>query len=503
MPSDRRLHPASILFVLWSQLRQLAVPFLLLLVSAGSAGLNWQAWTTLLIIPYTLIAIFRYASFQYRYEPDEIVIRTGFLFKNERHVPYTRIQNVDAVQNVVHRLLGVVDVRLETGGGQQPEARLSVLPLPALEEMRQKVLEERARAGVGAPVEAAAAPSEEVLLHLSTSELAIGGLIENRGFVIIAAALGLLWEFGQVDGALDNLFGEGRSGRGLIRDAVRAMFSGGAIAPGRIALAFGAFLLLLAFIRVLSMVWALIRLYDFKLTRDGEALHSTFGSFTRVTATIPLRRIQTLTIREGPLHRLLNRASVRVETAGGDAKTQGSTRQREWLAPIIAKDKLPEFLTAVLPGVDLAAVDWRSAAPAAYRRAVRIGLIFAMPISLVLIWFLRQWSLLFLPIPLLWATVGSRKFVQYLRWGLSDQAVAFHSGWIWRATTVARFSKIQTVALRETPFDRSWTMASVRIDTAGASEASHRVDIPFLSRDAADELFNRLATKAEQTEFRW
>jgi membrane protein YdbS with pleckstrin-like domain len=46
-------------------------------------------------------------------------------------------------------------------------------------------------------------------------------------------------------------------------------------------------------------------------------------------------------------------------------------------------------------------------------------------------------------------------------------------------------------------------MASVRIDTAGASEASHRVDIPFLRRDAADELLSSLAAKAEQTEFRW
>ena len=501
MPSDRRLHPASILFVLWGLLRQLAVPALLLLVSAGSVGLNWQAWPFLLIIPYAPVAIVRYASFQYRYEPDEIVIRTGFFFKNERHVPYTRIQNVDAVQNVLHRLLGVVDVRLETGGGQQPEARLSVLPLQAFEEMRQKVLDERARAGVSVAVEASAEPPDRVLLHLSVRELAVGGLIENRGFVIIAAAIGLLWEFGGIDGAF--VLGDESPVRGVIRDAARAVFAGGTVAPGRIALGIGALVFLLLLIRVLSMVWALIRLYGFRLTRDGDDLHSTYGLFTRVTATIPLRRIQTLTIREGPLHRLLGRASVRVETAGGDAKVQGSTSQREWLAPIITQDKLTPFLTAVLPGVDLAAVDWQTAQPAAYRRALRIGLLFALPRVFVIAWLFGWWSILWLPLPLLWAIVGSRKFVQYLRWGLSDQAVAFRSGWIWQATTVARFNKIQTVTLKESPFDRRWTMASVRIDTAGASQESHRVDIPFLQKDAAAELFNRLTTTAEQSEFRW
>ena len=165
------------------------------------------------------------------------------------------------------------------------------------------------------------------------------------------------------------------------------------------------------------MVWALIRLYDFRLTRDGDDLHSTYGLLTRVSATIPLRRIQTLTIREGPLHRLLGRASVRVETAGGAPGAQGGTRQREWLAPIILKDRLPGFLIAVLPGVDLSAVEWRSPEPPAYRRALRIGLFLAAPMTLAIVWLLTRWSFLFLPLPFLWALVGSRKSVQYPRLG--------------------------------------------------------------------------------------
>ncbi len=67
------------------------------------------------------------------------------------------------------------------------------------------------------------------------------------------------------------------------------------------------------------MAWALLRLYDFRLTRVREDLRIEFGLFTRVTATIPIRRVQTITIRQGPLHQWLGRASVRVETAGGGA----------------------------------------------------------------------------------------------------------------------------------------------------------------------------------------
>ena len=52
------------------------------------------------------------------------------------------------------------------------------------------------------------------------------------------------------------------------------------------------------------------------------------------------------------------------------------------------------------------------------------------------------------------------------------------SGWIWQQITLARVNKIQAVAMHQTPFDRRAAMARVRVDTAGAGEFSHRVDIP-------------------------
>lgn len=502
-PSDRRLHPVSILFVLVAQLRQFALPGIVVLVTAGSAGLNWQVWPLLLVVPYTLVAILRYASFRYRYEPADIVIQTGFIFRNERHVPYARIQNLDAVQNVLHRLFRVVDVRLETGGGQEPEARLTVLPVRAFEEMRQRVLEERARAGVGPAAEPGEPESERVLLRLSLSDLALAGLIENRGFVIIAAAFGVLWEFGVMDRLTEWAFGENAQARGLIRDVLRSIYVDGRLPVARIAFAAGAFAAFLLVVRVLSMIWAIVRLHGFTLAREAEDLHSTFGLFTRVEATIPSRRVQTLTVREGPLHRWFGRASVRVETAGGEAGAERGVRQREWLAPIIARDELPRFVAEVLPGLDLLRIDWHGVAPGAFRRALRAGLVVAFTIALSLVWLLRWWDLALLALLVAWAAVGSRTYVASLRWGTTDDAIGFRSGWIWRQTTLARFNRIQTVALHESPFDRRHAMARVRVDTAGASEASHRIDIPYLERPVAQGLFTTLAARAEATVFRW
>jgi putative membrane protein len=81
--------------------------------------------------------------------------------------------------------------------------------------------------------------------------------------------------------------------------------------------------------------------------------------------------------------------------------------------------------------------------------------------------------------------------------------VVFRSGWLWRSVTVAPIAKIQAIACDESPFDRRYAMAKVSVDTAGASERSHRVHIPYLARHTATALYQRLSAEASRTAFRW
>ena len=82
---------------------------------------------------------------------------------------------------------------------------------------------------------------------------------------------------------------------------------------------------------------------------------------------------------------------------------------------------------------------------------------------------------------------------------MTDDAVVFRSGWLWRNVTIAQVVKIQTVEGTESPFDRRAVMAGVRVDTAGASERSHKVAIPYLARETARALHERLSAQAAQT----
>jgi putative membrane protein len=501
-PSERRLHPLSILFGFADGVRRFALPSLFFLATAGFAGFAWQLLMLPLAVPYLFASTARYLSFRYRYDPGELVIRSGFLFRNERHIPYARIQNIDGRQNVAHRLLGVMEVRVETGGGQEAEATMSVLPVADFEEMRRRVFGRN-----DADAESRETPAERTLLHLSPRELMIHGFIQNRGFIVITAGLGLLWELGPLDDFLGFVF----DGKVPTRSAVRGLFSSffdPGWLPQGIGLTMAALLALLVVVRLISMVWAVVRLHEFRLTRAGEDLRMEHGLLTRVVATVPLRRIQALTVLEGPLHRRFRRAAMKVDTAGGQAspavEDSGESRaRREWLAPILRREELPGLVREVLPGLDLEAVDWRPAPPRAFKRELKNWVLVSLIPMVPLTFFLRGWALAALPFLLGLAYAGARGTIRHLAWAVTEDAVLFRSGWLWRRVSVVPFAKIQAAAVHESPFDRRASMVRVRVDSAGAGEWSHRVDIPYLPRDTARELFALLEARAASTELRW
>ncbi len=519
MPSEVRLHPATLLFDLVAHVKRFAVPAVFVMFGAtrssggpgntfGGIPSGWEMWLLVLLLPAALITIARYVSFRLRYDERELVVRTGLIFRNERHVPYSRIQNVDAIQNLFHRLLHVVEVHVETGGGKEEEARFSVLSTAAFEDLRARVFKGRTSAAApGAePAEteaAVAAPVGDTLVHLPVRELLLCGLLENKGMVVIGAAYGIVWETGVMDAFWGGMFGAESAGRGFFRAIFGFLFDGQPLPL--VPIAFGALLGigLLLFVRLVSMAWAFVRLYDFRLTRIGDDLRTVYGLFTRVTTTVPIRRVQTVIVSSGPLHRWLGRATVRVETAGGvgENKTTGSVR--EWLAPLIHAEALPGLIQQVVPGIDLSALEWQPVHRRAFRRAVKPNLIVAGGITMAAAFAIGWGALGVLLLTVPWALLGARQYVAHLGWAENDEVVVMRSGWIWKQLTLARVNKIQAVTLHQSPFDRRAAMARVRVDTAGARELSHRIDVPYLDIAIARDLHQRLSAQAAVTTFKW
>ena len=382
-PDDRRLHPLSWVFTAAQFAKGFIVPALVLLVASG--GGSYELWGTLFIGPVIAAALVQYRVYRYRLAADEMVVRDGILTRTERHIPYERIQNIDLVQNPLHRLCRVALVRVETASGTRPEAVMRVLSLDAVAEMHARVFAGRAAApdavateaagGVGGrpgglappvatdgrepppagagepggrvPLPAGAGepggrvPLPEawqlgsrrgagaagewhgrVLLRVPTGELVKLGVISNKGMVVVAAALGLLAQ-SRPDGDFLEPVLRAAAERLPLGAAAEWLTGLRTASPVMTGVLLAVTLVAAAFVllRVLSVAWFLLQLHGFTLTRRGSDLRADYGLLTRVRRTIPTARIQSLTATESPLHRRFRRQSLELRTVGGGATT--------------------------------------------------------------------------------------------------------------------------------------------------------------------------------------
>ena len=481
--SARRLHPTSLIFSIGGLARNLLLPGIIVFFFARKGG-GWEYAIMIAFVPAVAVQVFKYFTLRYRFARDELVVKQGLIFRNERHIPFGRIQNVDLVQNPLHRMLGVAQVRLETASGTRPEAVLTVLSMEAVQEMRRRIFEESP--GVEEVPEAAPEP----LVRVSLGELVLLGIIANRAAPLLAIGVGLLWELG--------LFEKVESVEGLL-PFVTAMSRTTQVAGGAFVATVIVFSLL-----ALSVLWTVVRLYGFRLVPVGEDMRLECGLFTRRAATIPRRRIQLVSLQETFVHRWLGYATIRIETAGGGAEEGAEqTISQKWFVPMIAKRNVPELLERLGLPLEAGTAPWQGPAPRARRRMIAKRLLAVSLIAIVAAVFSGGWGALVLVALVPLAVMHGFAAARNLAWARTTRGLYFRSGVLSRKVSATFFEKAQTVMSWQSPFDRRHGHARLIVDTAGAGPARHGVHIPYLPVETAQELRELVATEAERVEFRW
>ena len=506
MPSEDRpqrdclLHPSSILFRMIEVVGRTIWAAAILLLTRQVGLLFILALT---ILPGIVYALAAYAVFRWRLDPDELVLREGVVFRRERSIPYKRIQNIDIVENPLHRLFGVVEAKIQTAGGSEPEAHLRVLGTEAVETIRHRVFAGRQAGSAASGEEAPQVEASHVLLQADAGELALYGLIANRGMTLIAAGLGLFWQLSyEMDPDMSWLQrGVGEAAAESLRDSASQLN----VLPPALTFLYGLtlFVALLLLVRVLSIPWAWFRLWGFSLTREGDDLRAVYGAFTRHSATIPRHRIQLVTIRRSWLHRLLGRAEIRVDTAGGREEGDKAELHRRVLAPIVRESEVPRLIAEIAPELSFEGREWRSLDPQAVKRVLRRTLI-AWSLALVPgVWYGGLPFLVFAGLILpgwLWI---AREQVRRRGWSSDEQGVYVRKGWLERYETAAPMARVQGVELRRNPFDRRWRMSRIQMDTAGAAKGGPRLVVPYLSEGRARKWFDEISLEAASRRFHW
>jgi putative membrane protein len=484
-PRERRLHPWSWLFVLVQQLKQFALPLLILLFT-GSGDRN-EFWPMIGVGVLALVSVVQYFTYRYRVGAEGLTIRSGVVQRTVRHIPFDRVHNVALQQSLLHRWFGVAEVRLESAGGVTPEASMRVLALADAHAL-ERIVRQHALAAHGADGAAATGDDAPPLLALDARELVRLGLISNRGMLVVAALMGFI---AQTD---SKLFGRlaTEAGKLLLGWSERLHLETAGYVAGAIVLLVAA----MGLLRVLSVVIAFLQFHGFVLRAHGDRLHVQRGLLTLLRGSLPRDRIQSFELQEGLLHRWFGRRSLKVDTMAMQSDAEG--RSLRHLAPLATPPHMDALVADLLPRAAWPPSQWRSLHPRAWWRVFLPAALFWSVAAIALaIRFGAPGALALLGVP--WAAWSARRWAAHAGYAEEGGLVAVREGWLDRHWRFAETRKVQGLRLSRSPLDRRFGMASLLLDTAGVGPGVAPLRVRFLPVDEARALYARLAAALAQS----
>ncbi|HSK96634.1 MAG TPA: PH domain-containing protein, partial [Euzebyales bacterium] len=220
---------------------------------------------------------------------------------------------------------------------------------------------------------------------------------------------------------------------------------------------------------LLSVVATALTYWDFTVTRDGDIIRLRRGLLTDRRDSVPLRRVQSLTVEENVVRRAFGLAAVKMVVAGraGSDEAVSST-----LLPITLRAGAFTLAAQVL-GIDgLDRAELRPM-PAAARDRRLVRAVLAVAVATLATWLLLDGalrlaglSIALLAVP---AALGSYRA---LGWHQDDRTVLARSGWLIRRTTITPVLAPQSVRVASSPFQRRRGLATLRLEIARTSAGS-------------------------------
>lgn len=334
LPIDQplRLHPATLLLAIFRTGPRLA-QILPAIIALGVTG-NWRYIAPVLALFVLFSVGFAWAAwtrFHWRVSDTGVAITSGVFSRNDRSIPFDRIQDVSIEQGLIQRVLGLATVGFETGSAAEKgeDGKLNAIALVQADALRDHIRDYRSHAApslvaTSAPdaagdaagtVAAAPAPERERMLFAMGPGRLIHAGLYNFSLAVIGVLFGVLQTFDDIlpFDPFSPAFWIAMAGDSALANWLLAhrIVSG---AVGLVAL------ILLGM--VTGVVRTLLRDWDFRLVRTAKGLRRTRGLTTRTDVTIPVARVQAALVVTGWIRRIMGWYALKLQSLASDGKNE-------------------------------------------------------------------------------------------------------------------------------------------------------------------------------------
>lgn len=386
---------------------------------------------------------------------EQIRARWGWIWHSDKSIPIRRVQDVEIERSLTARILGLTQVEITSAGGSG-SIKLSYLDLPDATRLKSLLARRGLGARTGTDVEVGGvAAGDRSLRSVSVSEI----LRTQYATAFVMAVVALVSVIAGV--------------------TVNPLALLGVVGAGAF-LGFGALTTWLGYGTCESSL-------------SGELLHLRQGVIKLRTTNTPLRRVQVLKARSGPVYQMLD--FEKVEYASAEASVGKQQRIRQVLSPAADVGTLLPFTSALLevglPNplllTQLGPVVFRSTVWRALIRSVialavgaaiafevaaiivaadphhRVGDVIAVALVVGIV------ALVIAALPVVASMAVGAVRSRRSGYAFGEDCFVVRDGFAWLRTTVVPLSKIQAVDVTESPGQRIVGAATVALDVAGVS----------------------------------
>ncbi|RPJ62156.1 MAG: hypothetical protein EHM23_04245 [Acidobacteria bacterium] len=490
-----RLHSTTLWLPALARLPQIVMLAVLISVWAGvPTGLKIAFW--FVFLPATVFHVLRFLTFEFEITASEIFIREGLLWRQERRIPFSRVQDVKIQQGLVHRMFGLAKVELTTAGSEKREVSLELITRDRADELRRAITRQADRRVAGVPD--SVEPIGTTLARLTLPQLLLGAAT-SRMAATLAALIGVILYFktalylgstfiGEHFQDFDRYSNWGESFipfRGTALGPIIRFFWDDTLGKSIVLILFGFFF---------SLIRYIVRYGRYQLTQTGDVLTKTHGILRLGSSSLARRRVQALKVEEGLLRRWFGLCDVWVDSGGDRAKVDDE-KKREPFVPVMDAAQAYSLVRDVLDHLDNPQPAWKRVSPKAVMRGTKI--LWLILVSLMIVnavpfgWF----TLVFLPgFPL--AYFLNVKWYRNRGYWVDDHYLISRRGWFNRETLYLPIHVVQNVSLTESPFDRRLGLATLAVDTAGQTNTGGGTAIRNLPLEEAIRLQSLLTLGA-------
>ncbi|MFC5973211.1 PH domain-containing protein [Halomarina salina] len=384
--------------------------------------------------------------FSYDLTEDTFDIRSGVVSRRTREIPLRRVQNVDIAANPVQRALGIAEVRLETAGGSGTEASLRYVSRSEARRLQDDIGRRKRGESTDETRTNDDRDAEEALYAISPKELLLLGFVsvDLRVLSFLSFAVPVF-----------------APSLGDVVDPARPLL----VQLSPITLGVGGVFALYVVAALVGGAVAVSNYYGFRLSRAHDELRYERGLLQRYSGTIPLDKVQSLSVTANVLARAIGYGSLAVVTAGYAPGEGGS----QSAVPFAERGRVLSLARSIESFEDPSYV--RPPKRARTRYAVRY-LVVALAV-VALAYGIVRWTpldgawwgtLVLLPV----VPVAAHATWSVRGYAVQDDYVLVRNGYLVQREVVVPYHRIQTVTTAETVFQRRRDLATLVIDTAGS-----------------------------------